>query len=37
LLAEARQMDVGIDQVLELIRRRDDKMQAGGKQEERHD
>jgi GntR family transcriptional regulator len=33
LLAEARQMGVAIDQVLELIRRRDEKMQPGAKQE----
>jgi GntR family transcriptional regulator len=29
LLAEARQMDIDIDQVLILIRRRDEKMQSG--------
>jgi DNA-binding transcriptional regulator YhcF (GntR family) len=28
LLAEARQMDIGLDEVLELIRERDDIMQA---------
>ena len=33
LLAEARQMDVTVDQVFELIRRRDEKMQPGEKQE----
>ena len=33
LLAEARQMDVTTDQVFELIRRRDEKMQPGAKQE----
>ena len=33
LLAEARQMNVTIDQVFELIRRRDEKMQRGAKQE----
>jgi GntR family transcriptional regulator len=33
LLAEARQMGVTVDQVLELIRRRDEKMQPGAKQE----
>jgi GntR family transcriptional regulator len=33
LLAEARQMDVTVDQVFELIRRRDEKMQPGAKQE----
>ena len=33
LLAEARQMNVTIDQVFELIRRRDEKMQPGAKQE----
>ena len=33
LLAEARQMNVTIDQVLELIRRRDEKMEPGAKQE----
>jgi len=37
LLAEARQMGVGIDQVFELMRRRDEKMQAGDKQEDRHE
>ena len=37
LLAEARQMDVSIDQVLELIRRRHEKMQPGQKQEGRDD
>ena len=37
LLAEARQMGVGIDQVFELIRRRDEKMQAGDNQEDRHE
>jgi len=33
LLAEARQMDVPIDHVLELIRRRDEKMQPGANEE----
>ena len=33
LLAEARQMNVTIDQVFALIRRRDEKMQPGAKQE----
>lgn len=33
LLAEARQMDVTVDHVFELIRRRDEKMQPGEKQE----
>ena len=33
LLAEARQMDVTTDQVFALIRRRDEKMQPGAKQE----
>ena len=33
LLAEARQMNVTIDQVFELIRRRDEKMQRGPKLE----
>ncbi len=33
LLAEARQMGVSLDQVFELIRCRDEKMQSGGKQE----
>jgi GntR family transcriptional regulator len=33
LLAEARQMNVTIDQVFELIRRRDEMMQPGAKQE----
>jgi GntR family transcriptional regulator len=33
LLAEARQMNVTIDQVFALIRRRDEKMQLGAKQE----
>ena len=37
LLAEARQMNVTIDQVLELIRRRDEKMRPGAKQESRDD
>ncbi len=37
LLAEARQMNVTLDQVLELIRRRDEKMQPRAKQESRHD
>jgi GntR family transcriptional regulator len=33
LLAEARQMNVNIDQVFALIRRREEKMQPGAKQE----
>ncbi len=33
LLAEARQLNVTIDQVFELIRRQDEKMQGGAKQE----
>jgi len=33
LLAEARQMDVPIDQVLELIRRREEAMQRGANEE----
>jgi GntR family transcriptional regulator len=33
LLAEARQMDVTIDQLSELIRRRDEQMQPGAEQE----
>jgi GntR family transcriptional regulator len=33
LLAEARQMNVTIDQVFALIRRRDERMQPGAKQE----
>jgi GntR family transcriptional regulator len=33
LLAEARQMNVTIDQVFELIRRRDEKMQPSAKRE----
>ncbi len=37
LLAEARQMDVATDEILELIRRRDQQMQTGSKQERRHD
>ena len=35
LVAEARQMDVPIDQVLELIRRRDEKMRPGAHEEGR--
>jgi GntR family transcriptional regulator len=35
LVAEARQMDVPIDQLLELIRRREEKMQRGAEQEGR--
>jgi GntR family transcriptional regulator len=37
LLAEARQMDVPIDQVLRLVRRRHEKMQPAAKQEGRDD
>ena len=33
LLAEARQMNVTVDHVFELIRRRDEKMRPGAKQE----
>ncbi len=33
LLAEARQMNVSVDQVFELIRRRDEKMQPDAKKE----
>jgi GntR family transcriptional regulator len=33
LVAEARQMGVAIDQVIELIRRRDEKMQPGAEEE----
>ena len=33
LLAEARQMDVSIDQVFEVIRCRDERMRTGSKQE----
>ena len=33
LLAEARQMDIGVDQVFELIRRRHEKMHRGAGQE----
>jgi len=35
LLAEARQMDISIDQVFELVRRRDGKMQPDAKEESR--
>jgi GntR family transcriptional regulator len=37
LVAEARQMDVPLDHVLELIRRRDERMRPGAKQEPRDD
>jgi GntR family transcriptional regulator len=37
LLAEARQMNVSIDQVFELIRRRDERMQSPDKKEPQDD
>jgi DNA-binding transcriptional regulator YhcF (GntR family) len=36
LLAEARQLDIGLDKVVELIRQRDDEM-GGGDEEKTHE